>query len=304
MKASIIALAAIAATAIAQPHNRHRHKQRHVDLIKDSQALAKRDIAWVSEYVDVYETVMLTATVIVDVAGSTIDIKTGAAGSTAYGTSTSRMAGIFYEAESTVPPSTPSPEPTPTPEPAPEPSPEPEPTPTPEPEPAPAPEPAPEPTSTTTVQLAEVTPTPSPEPVAPAPIANAAPIVEPIASPSPAPSTGGSSGSSTGPCSSGSPCSGDITFYEAGLGACGETHDGETDSVIALPHGMMGTQSNGNPFCGKTVTISKGGKTVQATVVDKCMGCTGNSIDLSNKAFRELGVDFDVGRTTADWWFN
>jgi expansin (peptidoglycan-binding protein) len=33
------------------------------------------------------------------------------------------------------------------------------------------------------------------------------------------------------------------------------------------------------------------------------MGCTGNSIDLSNKAFLEI-ADMQVGRTDATWWFN
>ena len=99
------------------------------------------------------------------------------------------------------------------------------------------------------------------------------------------------------------PCLGDITYYEAGLGACGETTDGSVEKVIALPFGLMGAQSNGNPYCGKTVTIKKGSKTTTATVVDKCMGCIGNSIDLSNAAFLEL-AELSVGRTTAEWWFN
>jgi hypothetical protein len=74
--------------------------------------------------------------------------------------------------------------------------------------------------------------------------------------------------------------------------------------VIALPHDLMGTQSNGNPYCGKTVTIQKGSAKVIATVVDKCMGCTGMSIDLSNKAFSGLGIAYDTGRTQGTWWFN
>ncbi|KAG4427411.1 hypothetical protein IFR05_017106 [Cadophora sp. M221] len=119
----------------------------------------------------------------------------------------------------------------------------------------------------------------------------------------PAPSTASSLDSSGGFCSSGSPCSGDITYYEAGLGACGETTDGSVEKVIALPVGLMGAQSNGNPYCGKTVTIKKGSKTTTATVVDKCMGCEGNSIDLSNAAFLEL-AELSIGRTTAEWWFN
>jgi len=67
----------------------------------------------------------------------------------------------------------------------------------------------------------------------------------------------------------------------------------------------MGTQSNGNPYCGKMITIkcTSTGKTTIAKVVDKCMGCTSYSIDLSNKAFGEV-ADFAVGRTNASWWFN
>jgi len=74
---------------------------------------------------------------------------------------------------------------------------------------------------------------------------------------------------------------------------------------VALPWEMMGTQSNGNPNCGRTITITceATGKTVQATVIDKCMGCTGNSIDLTNFAFDQIEAE-SVGRTTATWHFN
>ncbi len=75
--------------------------------------------------------------------------------------------------------------------------------------------------------------------------------------------------------------------------------------MVALPHGLMGTKSNDNPYCGKTITITciATGKTTTATVVDKCMGCSGHSIDLSNAAFLDLD-DLTVGRTSATWYFN
>ncbi|RDW91214.1 hypothetical protein BP5796_02379 [Coleophoma crateriformis] len=115
-------------------------------------------------------------------------------------------------------------------------------------------------------------------------------------------------GSTTGTCEgSGNICQGDITYYTAGLGACGLTTDGDNENVVALPHDFMGTQSNGNPYCGKTVTIYcvATGKSTQATVVDKCMGCTGRSIDLSIKAMAALDPNYEtVGRETATWWFN
>jgi hypothetical protein len=83
------------------------------------------------------------------------------------------------------------------------------------------------------------------------------------------------------------------------------TNDGDTENVVALPHGLMGTQSNGNPYCGQNITVkcTATGKTTTATVVDKCMGCDGYSIDLSNAAFLELD-GLSVGRTGATWWFN
>ena len=75
--------------------------------------------------------------------------------------------------------------------------------------------------------------------------------------------------------------------------------------MVALPHGLMGPKSNGNPYCGKTITITciATGRTTTATVVDKCMGCDGFSIDLSNAAFLDLD-DLAVGRTSATWYFN
>jgi len=74
--------------------------------------------------------------------------------------------------------------------------------------------------------------------------------------------------------------------------------------VIALSALLMGTVSNGNPYCGKTVTIMSGGNSIKATVVDKCPVCSEYSIDLSNKAFLGLGYDLGVGRTNATWYFN
>jgi len=41
-------------------------------------------------------------------------------------------------------------------------------------------------------------------------------------------------------CSVESPCQGDITYYEAGLGACGIVSNGAVENVVALPHVLMG----------------------------------------------------------------
>jgi hypothetical protein len=92
-----------------------------------------------------------------------------------------------------------------------------------------------------------------------------------------------------------------------GLGACGfdDSGKGDSDYIVALSHLLMGTQSNGNPFCDRSITISYGGKTVRAVVRDKCMGCAYDNIDVSEKAFKELSPGgLGTGRFKVDWWFN
>ncbi|KAI2690527.1 hypothetical protein CBS147332_3431 [Penicillium roqueforti] len=110
--------------------------------------------------------------------------------------------------------------------------------------------------------------------------------------------------SSGGACSEGSPCDGDITFYDTATtstnpSSCGTTNDGTVENVLALPHGIM-TDSD----CGKTVTITYNGQTATGTVVDKCMGCDNNSVDLSRHFFGEL-APMDKGRVSgAKWYIN
>lgn len=279
MQYSFVAAGAmLLATVVAQPHG---HYNRH----------ARRNAAAVTEVVDVYETVMLTATVWVDEQGNTISAPvTGTDASTVTGEpQTTVKPGEFNE-----PTSTQAPAPVVTPS-------------------SSTVEAAPSVPETTTIQVASVTPE---APVAPTTtsVAEVAPVTTTpvevattpavVAAPATTTAATSSGGSSTGECSSGSPCSGDITFYEAGLGACGDTNNSDSDYVVALAHGFMGELSNTNPYCGKTVTIEYNGATVEATVVDKCMGCVGRDLDLSNIAFKKLGIAESVGRTTASWYFN
>ena len=78
----------------------------------------------------------------------------------------------------------------------------------------------------------------------------------------------------------------------------------DSENIVALSHLVMGTQSNGNPMCDQTITISAKGKTTTATVRDKCMGCAKEDIDVSKAAFKELFGDLGLGRTEVEWWFN
>ncbi|KAK6214688.1 Protein mpe1 [Pestalotiopsis sp. IQ-011] len=91
--------------------------------------------------------------------------------------------------------------------------------------------------------------------------------------------------------------SGDMTYYAPGLGSCGGTNS-ESDAIVALSY----EQYNGANPCGKEINIHLNGKTVKAKVVDKCMGCAVDAIDVSPSVF-ELLASLDVGRTVVEWDF-
>jgi hypothetical protein len=95
-------------------------------------------------------------------------------------------------------------------------------------------------------------------------------------------------------------CKGDITYYTASLGACRITSNRDIQNVVALPYSLIGTKSNNNPYCGKTIIITciATSKTTTATVVDKCIRCNSFLIDLFNAAFLDLD-NFAVGCTNA-----
>lgn len=107
---------------------------------------------------------------------------------------------------------------------------------------------------------------------------------------------------SSNSCTKGQPCKGQVTFYDTATSsgapsACGTTNDGESESVIALPHSFM-TDAD----CGKMATVKYGGITKTGKVVDKCMGCDATSIDLSRHFFSELAA-FIEGRLFGVEWF-
>jgi hypothetical protein len=132
---------------------------------------------------------------------------------------------------------------------------------------------------------------------APAAATSATPAVQ-------AKTAGAASGS--GPCEgSGNVCTGDVTHYDGGLGACGWDVNTNSDMSIALPYALMGTQSNGNPYCGRSLSIkASDGSIVTATVGDKCMGCTGESIDLTDVLFEAVVPNGDGRVSGIQWWFN
>jgi hypothetical protein len=180
--------------------------------------------------------------------------------------------------------------------------------------------PAPAPTTSSSSSSVYVAPKPSVAPVeAPAP-APPAPKVETPAAPSVAtppaasPDTGSSSNSNSGSSvntnsnaasvlGSGYQ-SGDLTYYAVGLGACGEDDSGKdmTENIVAMSAETMGSQSNGNPMCGKKIKVfnSANGKSTIGVIHDKCPGCKAGSVDVSQKMFEELADPAD-GRVDISW---
>ncbi|KAI0172684.1 RlpA-like double-psi beta-barrel-protein domain-containing protein-containing protein [Hypoxylon sp. FL1284] len=90
---------------------------------------------------------------------------------------------------------------------------------------------------------------------------------------------------------------GDLTYYTPGLGSCGRTNT-ETDKIVAVAPAQYVADPD---LCGKSITIHLGGKTATATVVDKCMGCSDDSIDVAPAVFEEL-ADLSVGRAKVTWF--
>ncbi|KAK4038436.1 RlpA-like double-psi beta-barrel-protein domain-containing protein-containing protein [Parachaetomium inaequale] len=151
-------------------------------------------------------------------------------------------------------------------------------------------------TSTTPTQAPPVVqpPPPPPPPPAPAPSPSTTSVAAPPVD-TPPPSSGGSP-----------TYSGDITYFALGMGSCGidDSLLDRTHNVVAVSAQLMGAQSNGNPMCGKTITIQANGKTITAVVHDKCPSCAPGDIDGSEKMFVDLFGALTDGRRKIEWWFN
>ena len=126
---------------------------------------------------------------------------------------------------------------------------------------------------------------------------------------------------------------GELTYYDPGLGACGIVSD-SGGAICAVSHLLFdaagsnsesGGNSNNNPLCGRKIRITRefaggddesgrrrrrgyeGGnnnRSVDVTVVDRCVGCAPTDLDLSLSAFEQLALEED-GRVVGSWaWLN
>ncbi|KAK6454789.1 RlpA-like double-psi beta-barrel-protein domain-containing protein-containing protein [Scheffersomyces xylosifermentans] len=106
------------------------------------------------------------------------------------------------------------------------------------------------------------------------------------------------------PSATGEIFSGQGTFYDTGLGACGIVNT-DTDYIAAISHELYDAHNidgnpNHNPLCGKKIRAFYQGKSVEIAVTDRCEGCKYNDLDFSPSAFDQL-ADADLGRINITW---
>lgn len=97
---------------------------------------------------------------------------------------------------------------------------------------------------------------------------------------------------------------GDMTYYDLGLTACGQTYT-NADMVAALAFDWFTTPNpNEDPMCGRMVRITDPAtsNTVEVEVRDKCQACQHDDIDVSPTAFQTL-QPLEVGRYKVTWDF-
>ncbi|KAH9839803.1 plant expansin [Rhodofomes roseus] len=90
-----------------------------------------------------------------------------------------------------------------------------------------------------------------------------------------------------------------FTYYIDGLGSCGQTNVA-SDFIVALDADLYDRGSH----CFQTITISYGGKTAQATIMDRCPGCPTGGLDLSEGLFSYF-TNGDLGSPPlyGEWWY-
>ncbi|KAJ5938115.1 hypothetical protein N7454_004457 [Penicillium verhagenii] len=106
------------------------------------------------------------------------------------------------------------------------------------------------------------------------------------------------------PTSNGGPYSGDLTYYDPGLGACGDTNT-ESEMICAVSHIIFDAAStssnpNDNPLCGLKIRIRRDGASVDVKVVDRCVGCAETDLDVTEAAFEKV-ASIPLGRVTMEW---
>ncbi|GEQ68819.1 hypothetical protein JCM33374_g2488 [Metschnikowia sp. JCM 33374] len=98
--------------------------------------------------------------------------------------------------------------------------------------------------------------------------------------------------------------SGQATYYNPGMGACGSVHS-DSDFIVAVGDKLYesytpGGNPNENTLCGAKLIAHYEGKSVEVTVVDRCGSCSPNDLDLSPVAFAQI-ANQGLGRINLTW---
>jgi len=100
---------------------------------------------------------------------------------------------------------------------------------------------------------------------------------------------------------------GDGTYYDAGLGACGIVNT-DSDFIVAVSRLLFDNypnynkvNPNTNPVCGKRIKAYYQGKYTNVTVTDRCEACLVGSLDFSKAAFVKL-APMEKGRLLGMTW--
>jgi hypothetical protein len=112
------------------------------------------------------------------------------------------------------------------------------------------------------------------------------------------------------PPTSGDLQTGDGTYYDPGLGACGIVSTA-SDDIAAISHiifdaAQVGANPNNNPLCGRKIWVTRqksaGAKnvSVEVKVVDRCTGCKPQDLDFSLSVFEKLAEQWQ-GRVLVSW---
>ncbi|KAK5996717.1 hypothetical protein PT974_02057 [Cladobotryum mycophilum] len=109
----------------------------------------------------------------------------------------------------------------------------------------------------------------------------------PAAAPAPAPQDVQATGSHWG----------SMSYFYPGLGACGQW-SGNNDYIVAVGAGLFDRERP----CGRRLRVyGPNGRSADVTVVDRCVGCGENDLDLSPAGFQAAIGSLDIGRTNASW---
>ncbi|KAI9469967.1 MAG: hypothetical protein EXX96DRAFT_588221 [Benjaminiella poitrasii] len=94
------------------------------------------------------------------------------------------------------------------------------------------------------------------------------------------------------------------TFYEVGIGSCGE-QDTDDDLVVAVNKKQManGANPNNNPQCDKMVSITGHKGSTLAKIVDTCPSCSFGALDMSPKVFKKVCGSLNEGVCRIEWKF-